>query len=360
MLKNKLDYKLINLALIMLIIFLLYRTGFLWMGITNKVLAIFGPFFIAFAVAYAIYPFLQYLQSKKIPKSLSIFIILVLIIGIFAITVVLVAPVLFNQLSSLFSGIISFIKELAVNFDINVGSLQSSLSTTFNEIMSDLGKYVSNGAINFIGVSLNVITTIFITFSAAIYFLIDMDKIRANVSKYLKRKSRRAYNYVKILDTEMKNYLTGFLKIIFITLVEYTLGFYIIGHPNAILLGFLAAIATCVPYFGGMFTNFIAMITAFVVSPALFIRTVIAFMVLSNIDGYVINPFVYGKTNQIHPIIVILSVFAGGILFGVIGIIISLPISIILIATYKYYKKDFMEKLEDYKENNEKEKVKKK
>lgn len=358
MLKNKLDFKLINLVLIMLIIFLLYQTGLLWMGITNKLLTILGPFFFAFAVAYALYPLLQYLQSKKIPKALAVLIVLILIVGIIAITGILVAPVLFNQLSSLFSGIISFLKEMAINFDLNIGSLQSSLSSTFNEIITDLGKYVSDGAINFIGVSLNVITTIFIAFSAAVYFLIDMDKIRSNVSHYLKRKSRKAYNYAKILDTEMKNYLVGFLKVIFITLVEYTLGFYIIGHPNAILLGFLAAVATCVPYFGGMFTNFIAMITAFVVSPALFLRTVIAFFVLSNIDGYVINPFVYGKTNQVPPLIVILAVFAGGILFGIMGIIISLPVAIILLATYKFYKKDFMEKLEDYKENNEKEKEK--
>ena len=111
-----------------------------------------------------------------------------------------------------------------------------------------------------------------------------------------------------------------------------------------LLLGFLAAITSLIPYFGGLFTNVIAAITAFVISPALFIRTVIAFIVLSFLDSYVINPFVYGKTNEIHPLIVILAVFAGGKLFGILGIIISLPLAISIITTYNYFKNDINDK----------------
>jgi len=188
-----------------------------------------------------------------------------------------------------------------------------------------------------------------IAFAAAIYLLVDMDKIRSEFKSFLLSRNKRSFDYFKILDTEMKNYLTGFIKIVGITLVEYTVAFVIIGHPNAILLGFLAAIATLIPYFGGIITNIIASITAFVISPGLFIRTIICFFVLSTLDGYVINPFVYGKTNEIHPLAVIFAVFAGGALFGVLGIIISLPLAIIVIATYKFYRGDITEKIEDIK-----------
>ena len=350
MIKNKLDFKLINTALLVLIIYLLYKTGLLWMGVTDKVLKIFGPFFFAFAAAYAFYPMLEFLERKKVPKSIAVFLIILLVIGTISIVAILVAPLLFNQLSSLFTNIISFLKEMSMNYDWNVGPLQDSLSKSFNEIITNLGKLISDGAISMIDGSMNVLSTVVIAFSAAIYFLIDMKEIRHKVGKYLRRKSKRTYQYAKILDDEMKRYLTGFIKIVFITLIEYTFAFYVIGHPNAVLLGFLAAIATLIPYFGGMITNCIAVITAFVVSPSLFIRTIIAFFVLSSIDGYLINPFVYGKTNSVHPIIVILSVFAGGILFGVVGIIISLPVSIILIATYKFYKQDVLDKIEDIKD----------
>ena len=213
-----------------------------------------------------------------------------------------------------------------------------------------MGKYVSDGAINIIGVSLNYLTIIFIAFDASIYLLIDMDKIRYTVKKFLKRKSKKIYEYVVTLDNEMKNYLIGFSRIIFITFFEYTIVYSIIGHPNALVLGILAMIANLIPYFGGVITNTIAAITSFVISPALFWKTVVTFLILSTIDGYVINPYVYGKTNKVHPLVVILSVFAGGILFGTIGILLSLPLAIIIITTIQFFDVEVKNKLEDIKE----------
>lgn len=353
MFKNKLNYKLLNFLLLTGIVFLMYETGKLWMGVTNKFLSIIGPFLFAFAVAYALYPFLRYLESKKIPKSIAMFIVIGLVLGVLAITIGLIAPLLFEQLSSLFNSIIAFLKELSLDYDINIGPLQANLSEAFNDIIKSLSKYISDGAMTAIGVSLNAISMIIVGFSAAIYFLIDMKRIREGIKKFLKLRSNKAYRYVQLLDHEMTNYFDGFFKIVLITLFEYTITFYIIGHPNALLLGFLAAVATLIPYFGGIITNCIACITAFVISPALFIRTIIAFFILSNLDGYVINPFVYGKTNSVHPIIVILSVFAGGILGGVVGIIVSLPVAILIITTLKYFKTDIADKWENIKDSKE-------
>ena len=73
-------------------------------------------------------------------------------------------------------------------------------------------------------------------------------------------------------------------------------------------------------------------------------------MILSGIDGYVINPYVYGKTNKVHPLVVILSVFAGGILFGTLGILLALPLAIVIIATIKYFEPEVKNTIEDIKE----------
>ena len=347
MFKDKLNFRLVNLTIAAMAFSVLYSTGPLWTGILSKIWEIVFPFLIAFILAYALYPFLEFLIKKKVPKGVAVGIILAIIVGIFAILVALIFPLLFNQLSSLLNGILQFVKELTNSYDLNLGPLQQSLTSTFNDIISSLGKYVSDGAVSAINSSLSVVSVILIVLAAAIYLLVDMKKIRKEFKEFLLSKNVKLYNYFKILDTEMKNYLTGFIKIVGITLVEYTLAFVIIGHPNALLLGCLAAIATLIPYFGGMITNVIAAITAFVISPGLFIRTMICFLILSAVDGYVINPYVYGKTNEVHPLVVIFSVFAGGILFGIVGIIISLPLAIIIIATYKFYKRDINEKLVD-------------
>lgn len=341
MLKNKLDYKLINLALIVLIIFLLYMTGSLWTGVLSKIIQIIIPFLFAFALAYALYPFLQKMQNKKLPKWLGVSIIVFIILALAGLIIYLIATVMLGQLSSLFSSVLKFIESIQEgSVDLNLAGLETALSDTFKSILNEFGKYVSDGAINIIDSSLNVFSKVLIIFASFIYFLIDMDKIREEIKFFFQKRTRKAYNYIKSLDTSMKNYLSGLVQVMIITLVEYTLAYTIIGHPNAILLGFLASIANLIPYFGGIGVNIIASITAFVVSPSLLIRTIIAFAILSSIDSYVINPTVYGKTNSIHPLITIVALFSGGIIFGIVGVFISFPLAIIIVTTYKYFKDD--------------------
>lgn len=353
MLKNKLDYKLINLALIALIVFLLYKTGNLWIGVVNKILLIVTPFLFAFALAYALHPFLVKMQNKKVPKWLGITIIVFLMLALATLIIYLVTTVMWGQLSSLFNSIMAFIDELKnTNFDFNFAGLEASLNDTFKSILTGFGKYVSDGAINLIDSSLGVISKIFIIFAAFIYFLIDMDKIREEIKFFFRKKSKKVYNYVKSLDDEMKKYLNGLVQVIIISLVEYTLAYTIIGHPNAILLGFLAAVANLIPYFGGIGVNIIAAITAFVVSPTMLIKTIIVFMILSSVDSYVINPTVYGKTNSIHPLVTIVALFAGGIIFGILGVFISFPLAIIVVTTYKYFKDDITKNLKKVKKKD--------
>src|SRR5574344_1162864 len=287
MIKNRLDYKLVKIAIICLILFLLYQTHNLWIGFIAKSWQIIMPFFFAFAIAYAFYPFLKYLESKKIPKGLAVFIIVTLIVILVSFIAVMVFPMLFEQLKNLFNSILTFLKEFSLNYDLNLGTLQKTLNESFNTIIGKLGNYVSDGAVSLVNASLSAITMLFIMLSSAIYFLIDMDKIRISFKKFLKRTSVRAFEYFSILDDEMKRYLSGFIKISIISIFEYGLVYTLIGHPNALLLGFLACIGGLVPYFGGIAVHFIAAITSFVVSPTLFIKTVIAFFVLSQVDGYV-------------------------------------------------------------------------
>lgn len=348
--KNKINFKLVNIALITFILFLIYCSGNLWTGIIGKLFKIAMPFIVAFVIAYALYPFLKYLEKKKVPKPVAVFIIVALFVGLLAFVIFLVVPLLFNQTVSLLKSSISYVKELSKSSKYDLGPVQDALTNGLNDVLMNVGKYISHGAINLINVSMSVFANVFLCLTAAVYFLIDMESIRKGLSNYLQRKNKKTYRYVKTLDDEMKNYFSGFVKIMFISLFEYSIMYTIIGHPNALLLGFLAMIMQLIPYFGGMITNVVAAITALVVSPALFIRTVITFCILSVIDGNIIGPLVYGKTNNVKPIVVIMSITAGGILFGIKGIIASFPVAIILIATYKFYKDDISDKLDDIKE----------
>lgn len=340
---SKLNYKLINLAIIAVTIFFVYKTGNLWIGVTSKIVKILIPFIFAFALAYALHPFLQKMMNKKIPKWLGVLIIVLLIIALISFVIYIVSTVLIGQLTTLFDSLIKFVKKISeMNFDVNLAGLEKDMTGIFKNILSNVGTYVSNGAINIIGASLNILSKFLIGAAAFVYFLIDMDKIRNGIRSFFKKRSDKTFSYVKELDNQMRRYLSGLLKVMIISIIEYTLAYTLIGHPNALLLGFLAGIANLIPYFGGMANNTLAAITAFVVSPTLFIKTIITFIVLSMVDSYVINANVYGKSNSIHPLIVIISVFAGSSLFGIMGIVISFPLAILVVTTYKHYKDDII------------------
>lgn len=338
--EKQIDYKLVNLVLFILIIYLIYQTSSFWIGVVSVLKNILLPFFIAFIIAYILNIMVSSLVRRNVPRWLSIIIVLgfcVLIIGFIS---YLIAPVFIEQITNLFNGIISFFKEITLKYNIEFSDIQHQLSTTFNDTLEKMGSYVSNGAINMIGFGINVLSSFFIIFAATIYFLIDMDKIEKKVKKFFIKKNKRIYHYLSLVNKELKNYLSGFLKIIVISFIEYIILYSLIGHPNAFMLGALASFGNFIPYFGGIITNIIAAITAFVISPELFIKTIIIFVVFSMVDGYVINPLVYGKSNRIHPLIIIISVFAGGILGGIIGIVFALPIAIVLLSTYKFFKTD--------------------
>ena len=336
---GKVNFKLINICILTLTIFLLYQTSGLWIYLVHILGKMFIPFILAFMASYSINPIIRYLKKIGIPKLVSIFSFIIFLILILIIIVTKLLPSLFNELSSILSGIIIFITSFSQKYNLNIDNLKETLLTTFNFVISNFGKILSGGVINFVNIIINYFSTFVIFFTATIYFLIDMDTIRDKVFKILNKKSEKLSNLLENIDSEMVKYFSSFFKIMIITFFEYGLGFLIVGHPNFLLLGFLASLASFIPCFGGIFVNCIAAITAYVINFKLFIRTIILFCILSFIDGNVINPLVYGKTNKIHPLITIFAMFVGGIIFKLLGIIISIPITVIILTTYRFYKK---------------------
>ena len=147
---------------------------------------------------------------------------------------------------------------------------------------------------------------------------------------------------LKLMDVEITNYLKGLEIFMVIQFFEYSFLFLIIGHPNWFILGLLACVTTVIPYFGGLITNLIAIVLASVVSFPLVVMTTIICLIFPQLDGYLISPKVYGKTNNVNPLITIMAVSIGGTLAGVTGIIIALPIYLLIRTTYRFFKSDLM------------------
>ncbi|MBO6195113.1 MAG: AI-2E family transporter [Bacilli bacterium] len=342
--------KLLNILLMLLIVYVLYLMKDLWGGVYYKLIAILKPFIIGFALAYALNPFLRWMQSKKIPKGISIAIIILIVLAFIVFVIWSIIPVFTSELGNLYKGLLEFTKDVSSKFDIDLSGVQKSLKVTFNKISKDIAREIPNQGVNILNTSINFVSNFIISTVAFIYLLIDMDNIRSKVKKYFKRKSKKTYKLVKEIDYETTNYFKGLFTNVLIQFIEYTLLYKLIGHPNFLLLGVIAAFSPLIPYFGGIIMNVIAIITASVVSPTLLILSCIICLVFPQLDGYLIIPKIYGKTNKVPALLTIFAVFAGGVLGGMVGIIIALPLTIILLTIYRNYDEEISEKIEEIKE----------
>jgi len=349
MFKKKIDYGLVNLLVLMGIIYIIIITSGYWSGIILKIVNIILPFFFAFVLAYILHPFVKKLENKGVRRSLAltavILVFFLLIVGLLWLTL----PAIYDQLVAFSKTITKALSNISNNFDGGLGDYQETITDTLNELIKNLGSYISNGTIDILGKSVNFLTDTIIVLIVGMYFLIDMEKIRRFIKRYL-RPHQKAYNYVKALDHQMGNYLQGLAIFMLVQLIEYSLLFKIIGHPSWLLLGVLACITTIIPYFGGLITNIIAVITASVISPRLFISTLIITLIFPNIDGYVISPHIYGKTNNINPILVIFTAGVCSSLFGILGIAMGLPLYLIIRTTWDYFDEDIKDYIDDKRE----------
>lgn len=341
--------RLLNILMIVGIVFLLYLMRDLLGGVIVKLIAIFKPFIIGFVLAYAFYPFLKFMQ-KKIPKWLGVIIIILIVLGIIAYIIINIIPVFTNELADLLSGLIQFIKDIDVKFGVDLSGLQENLILAFNKISKEFTNDIAVTGGKIINASINLVSNFVISLVAFIYLLVDMDKIREKLKKYFRLKSKKTYNLVKEIDTSCTAYFKGLFINVLIAFIEYTLLYRIIGHPNFLLLGIIAAFSPLIPYFGGILMNLVAIITASVISPTLLILSVIIMLIFPQIDGYIISPKIYGKTNKVPALLTIFAVFAGGVLGGFVGIIIALPITIIIQTIFKNYDDEISKKISDLKE----------
>ena len=181
--------------------------------------------------------------------------------------------------------------------------------------------------------------------AAAIYFLIDMDKIRDGAGKYVARMNKRIYAYLKELDKELTKYIGGMGLNILIQMIEYTLAFLLIGHPNYLILGILSGVSAIIPWFGGFLVAIISLLVSSVISTKLFLLTVLICIICPILDGNVIGPKVY----SLQPLLVIFSVSAGGMIAGFWGIVISLPVAIAIKTTYNFYENDILKGIQTMK-----------
>ncbi len=126
----------------------------------------------------------------------------------------------------------------------------------------------------------------------------------------------------------VQQYLVSKFIVIGLLAIAYSIGLGITGVSNFVLVSLVAAIFTLIPYIGNIIGFLMALVFGYLTSgdSGILIGIVITFSVAQFLESYILYPYVVGHKVDLHPFFVILAVIVGNALWGVIGMILSIPV----------------------------------
>ena len=206
MFKNKLNYKIINLAALMLLLYIGITNISIWWGIFIKCIKVLAPFIVGFAFAYALTPLVRFLD-KKLPRWAALLIVILgsvlIVFGVLAVTL----PLLYDQLKLLIKMLIEVFNNFSDKFNVNIGNFEIKVTEYLNEILKNIGNITSVTTMDLlgksVGKSISFISKFIVGFVGFIYFLMDMNQIRTRVKELLLSINKRSFKYIKCMDEEI-------------------------------------------------------------------------------------------------------------------------------------------------------------
>lgn len=317
------------------------------------------PFFIAWLIAYLIYPLVKFFQYKLRLKSriASIFcaLLTILAIGVGAFYLI-IPPMLteFNKVNSLlvtyftngFSAdhniphsLSQFIHE---NIDIEALNRLLSEENLLNAIQSTAPKLWA-----LLSQSVSVLFSIFASFIILLYIifiLLDYEAIAEGWIHLLPVKYRRfTRTLVNDVQNGMNKYFRGQAFVALCVGILFSIGFLIIDFPLAIGLGLFIGALNMVPYL--QLIGFVPTILLAILKAAdtgqnfwiIILSALIVFCVVQIIQDTLIVPKVMGKITGLNPAIILLSLSIWGSLMGMLGMIIALPLTTLMLSYYQRF-----------------------
>ena len=341
--------KFIRWALVALAIL---TVGFIIKSLSDVLL----PFFIAWLIAYLLYPIVKFVQYKlHVPgRALSIVITLIFVTALFAAIFMFIVPPMINQADKFMTIINRYLHETTHTNNIatmvqrwikeNQVEIERFLkSPDFTEtIKSAMPKLFS-----VIGQTASIVISIIascITLLYTFFILLDYEVLSSNWIKIFPKRARPFWaGLAQDVERELNNYIRGQGLVSLCMAILFCIGFTIIDFPMAIGLAVLVGILNLVPYlhtFALVPTAFLALLKAadtgqnFLI---IFGSALAVFAVVQLLMDMVITPKIMGKAMGLNPAILLLSLSVWGALLGFIGLIIALPLTTLIIAYWQRY-----------------------
>ncbi len=321
---------------------------FFWLAVAGVLItALYGvrdilaPFLIGMAVAYFLDPLADILEGVGLPRGWAAAFTLAPFFLIVLVSLTMLAPVLQEQLVGFVAGFPAY-AEAAVQFLTSwVSRLQDQLGGDAAKILgAKAGDYTGDvfawlgralGGLWGGGLALfNLLSLLVITPIVAFYFLRDWDLLVARFDALLPRdKVVVIRTQLSLIDRSLSGFLRGAGLVCLCLATFYATVLSLLGLQFGLLIGLVSGLLSFIPYVGALL-GFLTGVAVAVVQfqewmPVLWVAAV--FMVGQIGEGYILTPRLIGDRIGLHPLWLLFSLMAGGVLMGFVGLLLAIPVA---------------------------------
>jgi len=282
--------------------------------------------FIAVLLAAALNPLVKRLQQRGIPRAGAVAIILIGMIGSFALILLLVIPPLIDEGRAFAMDLPAYVERTQRLLKDNP-DIYERIQNAANRGAAD-PSVVFSGVLAFSAGLISVITNMVIVLVMTVYILADGQRIYAWCVRYLPEKQE---DKVRRALPEVSRVVSGYVVGQLITSALFGLFTFavltLVGVPQPLFLAILAAFADAIPIAGVLIATIPAVLLALTVSWEAAVIVLVAYVAYQQFENYVIVPRVYRDTLHVSSFAVLLAVLVGGKLLGIVGVLLALPIA---------------------------------
>ena len=310
--------------------------------------AVFLQLFIAFALAYILNPTVALLERKGVKRQYGIVLILFLTIILCTVFAVFLVVSIKSEFSNIQLNLPAYAQHL---YEITPSSIKAylgvettdKLALRLNELLQQarsaapdmlkpLLAFLQRALTSTVSVLLAILGYLIIPVYL-FYFLYDLPQLKYFIESYIPERFRTVYTAkLSEVDAVLSGFVKGQLSVCAILAVLYSVGLYIIGIDLAIVIGTLAGATFIIPYVGTIIGICLSVAMALlkfndILHPLLCLGW---FGFVQLLEGAIITPKIVGDTVGLHPLVAIVALLIGGQLFGIIGMLLAVPVVAVL------------------------------
>lgn len=297
--------------------------AFLW-----AVRDVIALFLLALVLASALDPLADYLSKRRIPRSVSVIAVYLVLIGLAVLVVSSIIPPLTQQFSLLGQNLPAALTNFQSRFPaLSIFVSQEGLLEFARSLLTasgDSGGVVSHtlGAFNSI---FGFITVLVVSF----YLVVAERKGIKELVRPLVPVSRREQiiHLIEKVQRKMGLWVLGQLILSFSIFLLTYIGLSLLGVQYALVLALLAGLLEIIPYIGPIISAVPAFFFALLQSPALALAVIVLYIIVQKSESYVLVPKVMEKTVGVAPLLVILALLIGFKLGGILGLLLAVPLA---------------------------------